>query len=271
MVEHHTSGPMPETDPVTAANADPGRPHPDRDTALPHPAPGAGALAGIRVIEMGSLIAGPFCGQLLADHGAEVIKVEPPGVGDPMREWGREKAGGKSLWWPVIARNKKSITLDLRRPEGQELARELIRGADVLLENFRPGTMERWGLGYEELAKDNPGLVMVRVSGFGQTGPYASRPGYGAIAEAMGGLRYVVGNPDRPPSRVGISIGDSLAATFATLGALLALRVRDHTGVGQVVDAAIYEAVLALMESLVPEYALTGFIRERSGAILPNV
>ena len=271
MVEDHTSGRMPETDPVTAADADPGRAHPDRDTALPHPAPGAGALAGIRVIEMGSLIAGPFCGQLLADHGAEVIKVEPPGVGDPMREWGREKAGGKSLWWPVIARNKKSITLDLRRPEGQELARELIRGADVLLENFRPVTLERWGLGYEALAKDNPGLLMVRVSGFGQTGPYASRPGYGAIAEAMGGLRYVVGNPDRPPSRVGISIGDSLAATFATLGALLALRVRDHTGVGQVVDAAIYEAVLALMESLVPEYALTGFIRERSGAILPNV
>ena len=165
-----------------------------------------------------------------------------------MREWGREKANGKSLWWPVIARNKKSITLDLRRPEGQELARELIRGADVLLENFRPGTMERWGMGYEQLSKDNPGLVMVRVSGFGQTGPYASRPGYGAIAEAMGGLRYVVGNPDHPPSRVGISIGDSLAATFATLGTLLALRSRYRTGVGQVVDAAIYEAVLALME-----------------------
>ncbi|MDG4771040.1 CoA transferase [Solwaraspora sp. WMMD792] len=228
-------------------------------------------LAGVRVIEMGSLIAGPFCGQLLADHGAEVIKIEPPGVGDPMREWGREKSDGRSLWWPIIARNKKSITLDLRTGDGQQIARDLLADADVLLENFRPGTVEKWGLGFDQLTRINPGLVMVRVSGFGQHGPYAERPGYGAIAEAMGGLRYVVGDPSTPPSRVGISLGDSLAATFATLGTLLALRARDRTGTGQVVDAAIYEAVLALMESLVPEYGLAGFVRERSGPILPNV
>ncbi|GAA3731777.1 CaiB/BaiF CoA transferase family protein [Salinactinospora qingdaonensis] len=228
-------------------------------------------LEGIRVIEMGSLIAGPFCGQLLADYGAEVIKCEPPEVGDPMRQWGREKARGRALWWPIIARNKKSVTLNLRTTEGQELARELARGADVVLENFRPGTMEKWGLGFDALSALNPGLIMVRVSGFGQNGPYATRPGYGAIAEAMGGLRYVVGDPASPPSRVGISLGDSLAATFATMGTLLALRSRERTGTGQVVDAAIYEAVLALMESLVPEYALADFVRERSGPILPNV
>jgi formyl-CoA transferase len=228
-------------------------------------------LAGVRVIELGSLIAGPFCGQLLADFGADVIKCEPPGVGDPMRAWGREKAHGQSLWWPIIARNKRSVTLDLRTVAGQVVVRDLLRDADVLLENFRPGTMERWGLGFDELSALNPGLVMVRVSGFGQTGPYAERAGYGAIAEAMGGLRYVVGDPSTPPSRVGISLGDSLAATFAALGTMMALRVRDRTGQGQVVDTAIYEAVMALMESLVPEYTLAGFIRERSGPILPNV
>ncbi|HLS79823.1 MAG TPA: CoA transferase, partial [Steroidobacter sp.] len=185
-----------------------------------------GPLANLRVIEAGTLLAGPFCGQLLGDMGAEVIKIEAPGQGDPMRQWGREKAHGKSLWWPVVARNKKSITLDLRRPEGQELLRDLTARADFLLENFRPGTMEKWGCGYEQLAQRNPGLIMIRVSGFGQTGPYARQAGFGAIGEAMGGLRYVVGDPGAPPSRMGISIGDSLAAIFACLGGLAALNYR---------------------------------------------
>ena len=231
----------------------------------------AGALTDLRVVEMGSLLAGPFCGQLLADMGAEVIKIEAPGQGDPMRVWGQEKAHGKSLWWPVVARNKKSITVNCRVEEGQQLVRDLVAKSDILLENFRPGTMERWGLGYEELKKINPGLIMVRVSGQGQTGPYAKRAGYGSIGEAMGGLRYVVGDPTTPPSRMGISIGDSLAATFATIGALSALHHRDRTGQGQVVDSAIYEAVLGMMESLVTEYQQTGYVRERTGSILPNV
>jgi formyl-CoA transferase len=233
--------------------------------------PPAGPLAGLRVIEMGTLLAGPFCGQLLADFGAEVIKVEPPNQGDPMREWGQEKAHGMSLWWPVVARNKKSITLNLREAEGQAIARELIAKADFLLENFRPGTMEKWNLGYENLRTANPGLIMIRVSGFGQTGPYAKRAGFGAVGEAMGGLRYVCGDPSTPPSRMGISIGDSLAATFACLGALSALHHRSRTGQGQVVDSAIYEAVLNMMESLITEYDQAGYIRERQGAILPNV
>lgn len=230
-----------------------------------------GPLAGLRVVEMGTLLAGPFCGQLLGDFGAEIIKVEPPKQGDPMRVWGREKAHGKSLWWPVVARNKKSVTINLREEEGQQLARDLIREADFLLENFRPGTMERWGLGYDELQKINPGLIMIRVSGFGQTGPYSSRAGFGAVGEAMGGLRYVCGDPSTPPSRMGISIGDSLAATFACIGALSALHYRERTGEGQIVDSAIYEAVLGMMESLVTEYDKAGYIRERTGAILPNV
>lgn len=233
--------------------------------------PGSGPLAGLRLIEMGTLLAGPFCGQLMGDFGAEVIKVEPPGQGDPMREWGREKAHGMSLWWPVVARNKKSVTLNLRETEGQEIARELIAKADFLLENFRPGTMERWNLSYEQLREINPRLIMIRVSGFGQTGPYAKRAGFGAVGEAMGGLRYVCGDPSTPPSRMGISIGDSLAATFACIGALSALHHRERTGQGQVVDSAIYEAVLNMMESLVTEYDKTGYIRERTGAILPNV
>jgi formyl-CoA transferase len=223
------------------------------------------------VIEMGTLLAGPFCGQLLGDFGAEVIKVEPPNQGDPMREWGQEKSHGMSLWWPVIGRNKKSVTLNLRQPEGQAIARELIAKADFLLENFRPGTMEKWNLGYETLRELNRGLIMIRVSGFGQTGPYAKRAGFGAVGEAMGGLRYVCGDPSTPPSRMGISIGDSLAATFACLGALAALHHRDRTGEGQVVDSAIYEAVLSMMESLITEYDKAGYIRERQGAILPNV
>jgi formyl-CoA transferase len=230
-----------------------------------------GPLDGIRVVELGQLLAGPFCGQLLADFGAEVIKIEPPGAGDPLREWGRERAGGKALWFPIVGRNKKSVTIDLRQAEGQALARGLIAQSDIVVENFRPGTMEKWGLGYEALAADNPRLIMVRVSGFGQTGPYASRAGFGAIGEAMGGLRYVVGNPDLPPSRVGISIGDTLAATYAALGAVMALHARTRTGRGQVVDSAIYEAVLAIMESLISEYQQAGYIRERTGPILPGV
>ena len=231
----------------------------------------AGALADVRVLELGTLLAGPFCGQLLGDMGAEVIKIEPPGQGDPMRVWGRQKPGEPSLWWPVVGRNKKAITLDLRQPDGQALLLELAAKADIVIENFRPGTLEKWGLGWEPLSAANPRIIMVRVSGYGQTGPYAGRAGFGAVGEAMGGLRYVVGDPTTPPSRMGISIGDSLAATFACVGALSALHYRDRTGRGQVVDSAIYEAVLGMMESLVTEYDQTGYIRERTGAILPNV
>jgi len=220
---------------------------------------------------MGQLLAGPFCGQLLGDLGAEVVKIEEPGRGDPLRQWGRQLPQGVSLWWSVVGRNKRSVTLNLRDPEGQDLARQLITEADILVENFRPGTMERWGLGFEDLRSTNPGLIMVRVSGFGQDGPYAQRAGYGAIGEAMGGLRYVVGDPSMPPSRVGISIGDTLAALFATIGALAALQERQASGQGQIVDSAIYEAVLGVMESLVPEWQVTGYQRERTGAILPNV
>ena len=228
-------------------------------------------MTDLKVLEMGQLLAGPFCGQLLADFGAEVIKCEQPGAGDPMRQWGREKPHGKSLWWPVVARNKKSITLNLRTPEGQEIVRDLIKSTDILIENFRPGTMERWNLGYEQLAEINPRLVMVRVTGFGQTGPYASRAGYGAIGEAMGGLRYVVGDPKTQPSRMGISIGDELAAIHACMGALMAIHARERTGRGQIVDSAIYEAVLNMMESLVTEYNVADYVRERTGPILPNV
>ncbi|MFN3590719.1 MAG: CaiB/BaiF CoA transferase family protein, partial [Thermaurantiacus sp.] len=232
-----------------------------------------GALDGLRLIELGQLIAGPFCGQLMADHGAEVIKIEPPAKpgeaanGDPMRQWGR----AKPLWFPVVARNKKTITLNLREPEGQAIVRRLVAKSDFLLENFRPGTMEKWGLGWESLSAENPGLIMIRVSGFGQTGPYAPRAGYGSIGEAMGGIRNLAGDPSTPPSRVGLSIGDSLAATFACLGAMMALHHRHRTGQGQVIDSAIYEAVLAMMESTVPEFTEAGFIRERTGAILPGV
>jgi len=228
-------------------------------------------LDDVRVVELGQLLAGPFCGQLLGDFGAEVIKVEDPGRGDPMRQWGRERPYGKSLWWPVVARNKLSVTADLRSEDGQDLVRRLIATSDVLIENFRPGTLERWGLGPEQLWELNPGLIVTRVSGFGQTGPYAERAGYGSIGEAMGGIRYVTGDPDRAPSRAGISLGDSLAATFACLGTLVALHQRSRTGRGQLVDSAIYEAVLAMMESLVPEYQVAGYQRERTGTTLPNV
>ncbi|MGZ6040215.1 MAG: CaiB/BaiF CoA transferase family protein, partial [Phenylobacterium sp.] len=210
--------------------------------------PAAGPLSDLVVIEAGQLIAGPFCGQLLGDLGATVIKLEPPGAGDPMRQWGQ----GAPVWWEVIARNKRSVSLDLRKPAGQEVARRLIAGADILIENFRPGTLEGWGLGPERLQAENPRLIVVRMSGYGQTGPYASQAGFGGIGEAMGGWRAIVGEPDRPPARMGVSIGDSLAATFGCLGALTALHARERTGRGQVVDSALYEAVLQMMESLVP-------------------
>lgn len=227
-----------------------------------------GPLDGLRVIELGQLIAGPFCGQIFADFGADVIKVEPPGQGDPLRGWGRE---GFPLWWTVVARGKRCITANLRESEGQDIVRRLVAEADFLLENFRPGTLEKWGLGYEALKAINPRLIMIRVSGYGQSGPYASRPGYASVGEAIGGLRYVIGEPDRLPSRAGISLGDSLAGLYATLGALAALHHRNRTGEGQVVDATIYESVLSVMEALVPEYQFEGFTRERSGSILPNI
>ncbi|MDQ2850699.1 MAG: CoA transferase [Allobranchiibius sp.] len=228
-------------------------------------------LDNLRVVELGQLLAGPFCGQLLGDFGAEVIKVEDPGRGDPMREWGREKPYGKSLWWPVVARNKKSVTANLRTPEGQDIVRKLVASADILVENFRPGTLERWGLSPDELWAINPGLVITRVTGFGQTGPYSQQAGYGSIGEAMGGIRYVTGDPDRPPARTGISLGDSLAAVFACLGTLVAIHQRGRSGRGQLVDSAIYEAVLSMMESMLPEWQIAGYQRERTGATLPNV
>jgi len=227
-----------------------------------------GPLKGLRVVEMGQLIAGPFCGQLLGDMGADVIKIEPPGKGDPMRDWGR---GDYPLWWEVVARNKRTVSANLRVPEGQALARKLIATADILIENFRPGTLEGWGLSPQVLHAENPGLIIVRVSGYGQTGPYADRAGFGGIGEAMGGWRHIVGDPDRAPSRMGISIGDALAATYGCLGALAALRHRDATGQGQVVDSSLYEAVLQVMESLVPDYKVMGYIRERSGSVLPGI
>ncbi|WP_338468162.1 CoA transferase [Novosphingobium sp. ZN18A2] len=227
-----------------------------------------GALQGLRVIELGQLIAGPFCGQLMGDMGAEVIKVEPPEIGDPMRNWGR---GEDKLWWEVVSRNKLCVTANLRISEGQQIARELASKADILIENFKPGTMEKWGLSPEALHAINPRLIIVRVSGYGQTGPYSARAGFGGIGEAMGGWRYIVGDPDRAPSRMGISIGDTLAATYGCMGALAALQARDRTGRGQVVDSALYEAVLQVMESVVPEYDRSGYIRERSGSVLPGI
>ncbi|MBY5923785.1 MULTISPECIES: CaiB/BaiF CoA transferase family protein [unclassified Halomonas] len=228
-------------------------------------------LDDLKVLELGQLIAGPTCGQILADFGAQVVKIEPPGKGDAMRQWGQTDANGEPLWWNVIARNKQSLTLDLRKPEGQALLKRLAAEADVLIENFRPGTMERWGLDYNSLSADNPGLIMVRVTGFGQDGPYASRAGFAAVCEAMGGLRYISGYPDRPPVRVGISLGDTLAGVQGAMGALLALHQRERSGQGQVVDSAIFEAVMAMMESLIPDYARAGKIRERAGSFLPKI
>ncbi len=227
-----------------------------------------GALAGLRVVEMGQLLAGPFCGQLLGDMGADVIKIEPPGKGDPMRDWGQ---GKEKVQWEVIARNKRSVTCNLRVPEGQDIARQLVAKADILIENFKPGTLEKWGLSPTELHEINPGLIIARMSGYGQTGPYSTRAGFGGIGEAMGGWRYIVGDPDRPPARMGISIGDTLCATYGTMGVLAALHHREKTGEGQVIDTALYEAVLQVMEGLVPEYDKNEFIRERSGSILPGI
>ena len=230
----------------------------------------SGPLSNLKVIELGTLIAGPYCARLLAEFGADVVKVETPGEGDPLRKW-RKLHEGNSLWWLAQARNKKSIAVNLRLADGQEVVRRLARCADIVVENFRPGTLEKWGLGYDALSRDNPGLVMVRLSGFGQSGPYKDRPGFGAIGESMGGMRYITGYPDRAPVRVGISIGDSLAAMFGVIGALMAIHHRHSTGRGQVVDVALYEAVFAMMESMLPEYGMGGFVRERSGAALPGI
>lgn len=231
----------------------------------------SGPLAGVRVIEMGQLLAGPFCGQLLGDLGAEVIKIEPPGQGDPMREWGQVRPDGVSVWFAVVGRNKTYATLDLRKDEGRDLLKRLAAKADILVENFRPGTLEKWGLGWDVLHTLNPRLILTRVSGYGQTGPYAEKAGYASVGEAFAGFRYPIGEPDRLPARTGTSIGDSLAATFAALGSVSALHARAQTGRGQIVDSAIYEACLAMMESLIPDYQHGHFIRERTGSFLPRI
>ncbi|MCQ8894941.1 CoA transferase [Limnobacter humi] len=230
----------------------------------------AGPLTGIRVLELGTLIAGPFASRMLGEFGAEVVKVETPGSGDPIRKW-RVLHEGNSLWWAVQARNKKSITLNLKSPEGLAVLKKLLASTDVLVENFRPGQLEKWGLSPEALKALNPGLIVVRLSGYGQTGPYKDRPGFGAIAESIGGMRFLSGEVDKPPVRVGISIGDSLAGLHAVIGALLALQQRHKTGQGQVVDVALYESVFNMMESLLPEYDFAGVVRQRSGASLPGI
>lgn len=235
-----------------------------------HSAPVAGPLAGFKVLELGTLIAGPFASRILGEFGAEVIKVETPGSGDPIRKW-RVLHEGNSLWWAVQARNKKSVTLNLKSEQGLDILKKLLADADVLVENFRPGQLEKWGIGPEALKQLNPGLVVVRLSGYGQTGPYKDRPGFGAIAESIGGMRYLSGEPGKPPVRVGISIGDSLAGLHAVIGALMALLNRQKTGRGQVVDVALYESVFNMMESLLPEYDFAGTVRERSGASLPGI
>ncbi|MCM2331262.1 MAG: CoA transferase [Pseudomonas sagittaria] len=228
-------------------------------------------LAGLKVIELGTLIAGPFASRICAEFGAEVIKVESPDGGDPLRKW-RKLYEGTSLWWFVQARNKQSLTLNLKHPEAQAILKRLVQEADILIENFRPGVLEKLGLGWEVLHALNPKLVMVRLSGFGQTGPMKDQPGFGAVGESMGGLRYITGFEDRPPVRTGISIGDSIAALWGVIGALMALRHREvNGGQGQVVDVALYEAVFAMMESLVPEFDVYGFIRERTGNIMPGI
>ena len=228
------------------------------------------ALAGLRVLELGQLIAGPFCTRILGEFGAAVTKIEPPGQGDPLRKW-RYLEDGTSLWWHVQSRGKRSVALDLKQPEAQTIVRRLAAEADIVVENFRPGTMEDWGLGYDTLSAANPGLIMVRISGYGQTGPYRERPGFGVIGEAVGGLRYVTGTPDRPPSRVGVSIGDTLSALYGVIGALAAIEARRATGRGQVVDVALYEAVFSVMESMLPEFDAFGVVRERTGSFLPGI
>ena len=230
----------------------------------------AGPLAGIRVLELGSLIAGPFCAKTLGDFGAEVIKIEPPGEGDALRSW-RRMRHGTSLWWHVQSRNKKSVTCDLRRPEGQEIVRRLARGAHIMIENFRPGALERWNLGWDALSAANARLILVRISGYGQSGPYRERPGFAAIAEAVAGLRHITGFPDRPPVRPNLSLGDTIAALHGVIGALLALHAVQNGAAGQVIDVALYEAVFNCMESLLPEYDAQGYIRSRSGSALPGI
>ena len=243
-----------------------------------------GPLAGIKVLELGTLIAGPFCSRMLAEFGAEVIKIEAPDGGDPIRQW-RVLKDGTSLWWSVQSRNKKSVTLNMKDTRGQEIARRLALDADIIIENYRPGVLEKWGIGYEDLKRINPATIMVRLSGYGQTGPMRDLPGFGAIGESMGGMRYVSGHPDRPPVRIGISIGDSLAALHGVIGAMMALRHRDVTGgrwngktgeqcvagQGQMVDVALYEAVFNMMESMVPEYDYAGVVRQRTGGALPGI
>jgi formyl-CoA transferase len=225
-----------------------------------------GPLAALRVLELGSLVAGPFCGKTFADFGAEVVKIEPPGEGDPLRKW-RRMRNGTSLWWQVQSRNKKSVTCDLRRPEGQEIVRRLARRAHIVVENFRAGALEKWNLGWDVLSRDNPKLVLVRISGYGQTGPYRERPGFAAIAEGMAGFRYITGFPDRPPVRPNLSIGDTIASLHGVIGALMAL----HSGKGQVVDVALYEAMFNCMESLIADYDGDGYVRERTGSTLPGI
>ena len=226
----------------------------------------SGPLGGLRVLELGSLVAGPFCAKTLADFGAEVVKIEPPGEGDPLRRW-RRMRNGVSLWWQVQSRNKRSVTCDLRRPEGQEIVRRLARSSHIVVENFRPGALEKWNLGWEVLSRDNPKLVLVRISGYGQTGPYRERPGFAAIAEGMAGFRYITGFPDRPPVRPNLSIGDTIASLHGVIGALVALR----TGKGQIVDVALYEAMFNCMESLIADYDGDGYVRERTGSTLPGI
>ncbi|MBP8883806.1 CaiB/BaiF CoA-transferase family protein [Ectopseudomonas oleovorans] len=228
------------------------------------------ALQGLKVIEMGQLIAGPFASKLLGEFGADVIKIEPPGVGDPLRKW-RKIKDGTSLWWHVQSRNKRSLTLDLKQTEAQEIVRKLVSEADVLVENFRPGTLEGWGLSYEALKAINPRLIMLRISGYGQTGPYRDLPGFGVIGEAMGGLRHLSGYPGQAPVRVGISIGDSLSSLYGVIGVLLALQERARSGEGQEIDVALYESVFAMMESLIPEYDAFGYVREPAGSALPGI
>jgi crotonobetainyl-CoA:carnitine CoA-transferase CaiB-like acyl-CoA transferase len=228
-------------------------------------------LSGLRVIELGQLIAGPFASKILAEFGADVIKIEPPKTGDPLRTW-RLLHEGTSVWWAAHARNKRSVTLDLRQPEGQEVIRKLAADADILIENFRPGAMEKWGLGFKDLHAINPKLIMLRVSGYGQSGPYRDRPGFGVIGEAMGGLRYLSGEPGRPPVRVGVSIGDTLSGLHGVIGVMMALRHREQQGgVGQEVDVALYESVFNMMESLLPEYSKFGVVRQPSGASMPGI
>jgi formyl-CoA transferase len=226
----------------------------------------SGPLAGLRVLELGQLVAGPFCGKTLADFGAEVVKIEPPGEGDPLRKWRRLRSG-TSLWWQVQSRNKKSVTCDLRKPEGQEIVCRLARRSHIVIENFRPGALEKWNLGWDALSRENPKLVLVRISGYGQSGPYRSRPGFAAIAEAIAGFRYITGFPDRPPARPNLSIGDTIASLHGVIGALMAL----HSGKGQIVDVALYEAMFNCMESLLPEYDADGYVRERTGSTLPGI